>query len=261
MAAVDLLQVRRKEIGKRLKELETLLPQARLEIEHHRTVMSSRSWIRRVFDEEGRKQLSRLAHQAFRFEKEERDLRRELSDIASSLRQRRQSIRREAEARESAQLRNRRAQIEAERLHAFANASKSTLEQPFRREDYVIQKADYRRGNRVDNYCRSKLWNEIVRAFDGQCACCGGIEGLTLDHYGLTKNEGGNFFLITRGSGALRVNLVVLCRSCNATKAQMPHDHFFGEEQRQHIVECQERVLSTALADSDFRGLIQGRYR
>ena len=72
-------------------------------------------------------------------------------------------------------------------------------------------------------------------------AYCGATSGLTLDHYGIPKNEGGNFVLFSEADGVPVLNLVVLCRSCNSAKGEIAHTQFFDaitvERVRSHQVD------------------------
>jgi hypothetical protein len=125
----------------------------------------------------------------------------------------------------------------------------SMLNQDFSRILYLIQSKDYRRGNAVDNYVRKILTAGILQAFDQRCAFCGDNSDLTFDHYGLTKNEGGNFILIVKQDRAFKVNLVVLCRGCNSMKGQLSYLAFFDDNKRKEITKYQGRVLELILAD------------
>jgi hypothetical protein len=139
----------------------------------------------------------------------------------------------------------------------FADRSVGGLTNLFDRSSFYIQVKDYRRGNAIDNYCRQILEEAILTAFDGCCAFCGCDHDLTFDHYGLTKNEGGNFVLLSDDKRSLRINVVVLCRTCNSMKAQRLHHEFFTAKQQQAIVTYQQRLLSTILNDARFMKLIK----
>lgn len=139
----------------------------------------------------------------------------------------------------------------------FAERSVGSLANPFDRSHFHIQAKDYRRGNAIDNYCRNILEDAILATFDHCCTFCGSDHDLTFDHYGLTKNEGGNFILLANDKQSLRINLVVLCRSCNSMKSQRLHHHFFTEEQQRIILAYQQCFLSTVLNDVRFMKLIK----
>ena len=82
----------------------------------------------------------------------------------------------------------------------------------YRREQFCIRRQDYKRGNRLDNYFRGGLFEEVISSFDGCCLHCGNTYDLTLDHFAIPKNEGGNFVLYLSEDQTVKLNVVVLCR-------------------------------------------------
>src|SRR5208282_2436268 len=122
---------------------------------------------------------------------------------------------------------------------------------------YFVQPKDYRRGNVIDNYIRSSFAASVLTAFDNACAFCKCNHDLTFDHYGLTKNEGGNFILIAKDKKAIKINLVVLCRGCNSMKGQQVYSTFFDENMRRALRTHQERLLAVVLEDANLMKLIQ----
>ena len=119
--------------------------------------------------------------------------------------------------------------VEAEEHERFCNSAISNLEGEFDRKNFHIQPKDYSRGNAIDNYFR-KIAATVFSAFNHCCVFCGTSHDLTFDHYGLSKNEGGNFALIMADK-SIRLNIVVLCRGCNAAKAQRGHLIYFSDAQ------------------------------
>ena len=107
--------------------------------------------------------------------------------------------------------------VKAEQHDKFSSASTSNLSSGFDRTQFDIELHDYRRGNAVDNYFR-RIEDTVFSAFGHSCVFCGSSHDLTFDHYGLPKNEGGNFVLILANKASIRLNIVVLCRGCNAAK-------------------------------------------
>ncbi|MDE2717115.1 MAG: hypothetical protein OXI33_08870, partial [Chloroflexota bacterium] len=66
---------------------------------------------------------------------------------------------------------------------------------------------------------------------------------MTLDHYGIPKNEGGNFVLCVRDSQTVKMNVVPLCRACNSAKGDMPFDVYFRPEEMSRALECHKDLI------------------
>src|SRR5205823_384163 len=128
------------------------------------------------------------------------------------------------------------------------------------RTNFYIQRYDYRRGNAIDNYFR-RIEDAVFTAFGHSCAFCCSSPDLTFDHYGLSKNEGGNFALILADKASIRLNIVVLCRGCNAAKGQRSYQLYFSDEQRDRVTTCQRVLLESLLADEEFLRLIKKWHR
>jgi 5-methylcytosine-specific restriction endonuclease McrA len=137
------------------------------------------------------------------------------------------------------------AHAEQERKKRIALAELYTV---FDRTRVLIREADYRRGNSLDNYVRTALRGRILEAFSGQCAGCGAADDLTLDHFAIAKNSGGNFILYVVDTGSLQLNVVPLCRPCNASKGERLPVEIFTAEQIQRIQSAHAVLLSDVLA-------------
>ena len=148
-------------------------------------------------------------------------------------------------------------QLKAQEHEKFRSESFKNLDNQIERTQFFIQSRDYRRGNAIDNYFRNKISDLVIAAFGNRCAFCGDHENLTLDHYGIPKNEGGNFVLISSDKLSFRVNIAVLCRSCNAIKGQMAHAFHFDDAQQAHVKACQSDLLETLLSDKKFLSLLK----
>jgi len=123
----------------------------------------------------------------------------------------------------------------------------------------LIRNADYKRGNPLDNFIRSK-WNQLVQeAFAGKCFICGMRSDLTIDHLWLPKNEGGNFVMCIREDALLVSNLMLLCRSCNAAKGEVPVEQFFSPEQLIELVNVQKLLSQQMMKDAELRR-VAGRW-
>jgi len=137
----------------------------------------------------------------------------------------------------------------------FCTATIKNLEGEFDRKNFHIQPKDYRRGNAIDNYFR-KIEDVVFEAFNHCCVMCGTTHDLTFDHYGLSKNEGGNFALILADKTSIRLNIVILCRGCNSSKAQRGHLLLFDDAQRNTVVSSHRELLEHLLGDRVFLALI-----
>jgi len=120
------------------------------------------------------------------------------------------------------------------------------------RSSYLIRKMDYKRGNDLDNYVRRNCLGHILRSFGYECMACGcrfesaTMPDLTLDHFWLPKNEGGNFLMYHSRTGRLEANVTVLCRSCNSKKGELEPQDFFSAEQLARIERVQRQLSSWA---------------
>src|SRR5215813_14618730 len=103
----------------------------------------------------------------------------------------------------------------------------------------------------------SAVSRTVFTAFEHSCVRCGTGHNLTFDHYGLAKNEGGNFALILADKASIRLNIVVLCRACNAEKGQRSYQLYFSDAQRDRAMGCQRVLLDSLLCDEEFLKLIK----
>jgi len=156
-------------------------------------------------------------------------------------------------ARTESELRRR---VEAEARENFRNQAVQSLTAEFDRANFLITRLDYRRGNSIDNYFQ-KIQTTVLESFGNCCLFCGTTTNLSLDHYALSKNEGGNFVLIAVDKASIRLNVIVLCRACNAAKSQFGYQVFFNDSQRERAASCQRRLLERLLQDKAFLELIR----
>lgn len=122
-----------------------------------------------------------------------------------------------------------------EQLKRNEEVASTIKDKLYNRDRFVILKNSYNRGNAVDNYVQSSLKNLILNCFENKCVKCGSSEDLTLDHYWLSKNEGGNFIMKEVESRNLINNTIVLCRKCNAAKSDKSYTDFFSNNQLDNI--------------------------
>ncbi|MBU8920938.1 MAG: HNH endonuclease [Bacteroidales bacterium] len=134
----------------------------------------------------------------------------------------------------------------------FRNDSLSVAgELDYNRHEFIIRKVDYKRGNKLENYVRNDLSSDILRIAENKCINCGLRNDLTFDHFGIPKNEGGNFLLFTKNKETIKANLVVLCRKCNSAKGEDSHLVFFRPEVLERAVRFHEKLVETVLNNKE----------
>lgn len=122
------------------------------------------------------------------------------------------------------------------------NFNKAILLREYCRDSFNIKKENYNRGNLEDNFVRNYLRDFIYNYFNNQCVCCASTENLTLDHFWLPKNAGGNFFMYHKEYKTYISNVVVLCRSCNSSKSDYDYKDFFTLSQLEQINVIQDKL-------------------
>lgn len=122
-----------------------------------------------------------------------------------------------------------------------------------------MRKADYKRGNRIDNHIRARWVGRIAAAYNASCFVCGRLDTLTLDHLWMLKNDGGNFAVCVRDAGALVSNVLLLCRSCNAAKGERTPGHFIPMERLDELLAIQKQLSHQMNADANLQR-IAGRW-
>jgi hypothetical protein len=131
-------------------------------------------------------------------------------------------------------------QKDRERLEAQAREQEiqvkiATVEISKNREDYIIEEDDYRRGNKKENLYRKRFKLTLLSTFGNACVKCGRSDnGVDIDHFVLSKNEGGCFFLRHK-DGHLVNNAIVLCASCNRSKSDDCHLDFFTPKELHRV--------------------------
>lgn len=136
---------------------------------------------------------------------------------------RKEAQRRAKEAQRRAEEEKRLAEEEFQRKISIVRISDD-------RNDYIISKEDYKRGNPVDNDYRKTWFLTLLKIYDNKCANCGdSSNGCDLDHFVFAKNEGGNFIMKHR-DGYFVNNAIPLCQNCNRSKGDQDYNNFFSEE-------------------------------
>ena len=129
------------------------------------------------------------------------------------------------------------------RLHKKRQKSIAALSPSGDRDEYIIERDDYRRGNPKESYYRKTFCLYLLDAFGNCCARCGNKEnGMDIDHFIFSKNEGGCFIMRHR-DGHLINNAIPLCRTCNRSKSDESYASFFSEAELLAILE--KNVLMT----------------
>jgi len=105
------------------------------------------------------------------------------------------------------------------------------------RTDYLISNDDYRRGTPRENFYRKTFKLPLLSVFGNRCARCGSSQnGVDIDHFVLSKNEGGSFAMFHR-DGMWVNNAIPLCQACNRSKLDRSYRDFFTAEQLINILE------------------------
>lgn len=105
------------------------------------------------------------------------------------------------------------------------------------RNDYIIEAADYKRGNPKENFFRKAFQLRLLHEFGNACAKCNRSDnGIDIDHFFLSKNEGGSFILRHR-EGHLINNALPLCQTCNRSKSDQHYSKFFLKSELPRIFE------------------------
>ena len=129
----------------------------------------------------------------------------------------------------------------------------SSLEISDNREHYVISNSDYKRGNPIERKYRKHFLLKLLDLFDNQCAKCNDQDnGLDLDHFVFSKNEGGNFAMLTK-DGHYVNNAIPLCQSCNRSKSDVHYKEFFTGGELIEIFAKNKAATAMLNEDSEFK--------
>ncbi len=85
-------------------------------------------------------------------------------------------------------------------------------------------------------------------------------DDLQLDHFAIPKNEGGNFLLFDSKTRTLRLNVVVLCRSCNSAKGERSYVEFFGPEALARLNVIHGSLLKAILSNTEALRVVRKWY-
>lgn len=152
-------------------------------------------------------------------------------------------------------------QAERERIKGGQEAMNEALEAQHRavvdstmsydKWQYNIREVDTLRaeaGNELDDLLANRrFYREVVlTCFEDKCCNCGSTESLQLDHWGISNMQGGNFILQTT-DGLPKMNVTVLCASCNASKGISPCYIFVRDEEKRKATRLMQDQLYHAL--------------
>lgn len=111
------------------------------------------------------------------------------------------------------------------------------------RNEYNIEKDDYRRGSPKESYYRKTFFLHLLETFNNSCARCRSKEnGMDIDHFIFSKNEGGCFMMKHR-DGYFVNNAIPLCQTCNRSKSDKSFKLFFSDSELLNILK--RNVLMT----------------
>jgi len=222
---------------------------------------TTKPWWKKLLAIEHNPALTELRQSYFACENELRSGEKELDRISidiPTVREIRKKLASAVSTHNSGRSRLRKAE---EAFQASKRQSDAQVNSEYNRASLAIRKADYGRGNKIDNYVRRFFQAMIVDVFGGKCLRCGTTFELTLDHFAIPKNKGGNFVLCVAESDVVRMNVVVLCRSCNAEKGETDHTHYFSHGELAFIMNANPIILKAVFDDRKFVRMLREWYR
>jgi Ni/Co efflux regulator RcnB len=162
------------------------------------------------------------------------------------------------EAKEEQAAKERRAKIRAakeerKRREELRNRFIEEFSLKYDRRRFRVREKDYKRGNRLDNFFRTHLYQQVITAFNSQCVLCARADDLVLDHWGIPKNEGANFMLFDPDLLELVLNVAVFCRSCNSSKGERRPSEFIDEGRIRDVDKILLHLSSVILLNAKFR--------
>lgn len=250
------LRRRHAEIRAQLKALPAEIEQTRAAIKHRTADLAAKTpWWRKLLGEllgTSDQVLSGHWQRLHALEVDLRHLEHEHSQIGHRIQERNKVKKRFLEAQVARTAAEAKKRLKAQEHERFCADALANLGREFERTQFYIQNRDYKRGNAIDNYFRKALPDVVIAAFEHRCVFCNARDDLTFDHYGLAKNEGGNFVLILADKASIRLNIVVLCRGCNAMKGERSYSTYFSVAQQAQVTACQKTLFESLLRDQEF---------
>lgn len=251
------LKAKHEEVGSSLQAVETKQRAHFLELENTKS-----RWKKLLGIDASDSLLETLCGEVRRLREEFKDISKQLKILERNIeavRNIRKQFNRASKMRAMKAKFRRREQELAKQFQSNSLALASQTE--FDRSIFNIRKKDYKRGNPLDNYFRDVMASRVILAFENKCVRCGGSFDLTLDHFAIPKNEGGNFVLMVKQNGSIKLNIVVLCRSCNSIKGELSYLDFFTPAELARANEYQENLLLFVLHEENILRIIKKWYR
>ncbi|MDB5037356.1 MAG: endonuclease, partial [Bacteriovoracaceae bacterium] len=110
------------------------------------------------------------------------------------------------------------------------------------RSDYIVHRDDYKRGTEKEREYIRLHRNFLFRTYDNRCGkCANDSNGLDIDHFFFSKNEGGCFQMRHR-SGFYVNNAIPLCESCNRSKSDRHYRAFFSPHDLLRVMELNAKL-------------------
>ncbi|MDA7517542.1 hypothetical protein N8597_00040 [Akkermansiaceae bacterium] len=261
------LLARRQELKTRIKELEVrsrqLYPERNdLERRLHSLRINRPLWKKLLCAPPQDSRLDSLRHSVKEAHDELRTLEDEHRQLKSSI-QTARHVRKRYDLASRCHVDEQRRKTEAKKKkeEVALDSLEGSYDLDFERSAFRIRNKDYKRGNPLDNHLRNGIADAIISAFGGCCLHCSGTYDLTLDHFAIPKNEGGNFVLYLQDDESIKLNVVVLCRSCNSAKGERAFKSFFTREELTKAMGFQRHLLEWILNDATTMTIIRKWYR
>lgn len=218
--SLEVLLRRRGELKKQKELVANTLTQEQGDLRQHSLRLEAQTpWWKKLLginmdDERSRSLRASIS----KHQQEDYSVEREIRSLTSRIQTARHIKKRFDEATRMRVSARRRMREAEEKMNEFVRTSQEAQDVAYDRHLFRIRKKDYKRGNLLDNHFRNIIAPHVLAAFDNKCLVCGVSYDLTLDHFAIPKNEGGNFVLFLKEDNSIEINVVILCRSCNASK-------------------------------------------
>ncbi|MEZ5429487.1 MAG: hypothetical protein R2747_24800 [Pyrinomonadaceae bacterium] len=184
-----------------------------------------------------------------KYQQESNSVEREIRSLTNCIKTARHIKKRFKNAIKIRALARRRNREADKKIKEFVKTSEDVQKFAYNRHLFKIRKQDYKRGNLLDNHFRKAIASQVLTAFDNKCLICKVSYDLTFDHFAIPKNEGGNFILLLNNDNAIKINIVILCRSCNAAKGESYYLDFFDSANICEAAVYQQKLLDFVLGD------------
>jgi 5-methylcytosine-specific restriction endonuclease McrA len=110
------------------------------------------------------------------------------------------------------------------------------------RSDYLVHREDYKRGSDKERDYLRQHRAALFRTYDNRCAkCSDDSNGLEIDHFFFSKNEGGCFEMLHRDGFKVN-NALPLCETCNRSKGDRSYRHFFSQYELLRVLEFNAKM-------------------